>query len=286
MDQVIAPSPGDPLAGVPELRSYLTRDEREKTEALKLVSDGVAQMRPIADKALIFHPLNLIVLAGILALIYWFMVDSRLDRVSIGAAGTFLLVVALAGVRLLTQGYLWNAEDIDRDWLGSADVIVTKFGNDLIGAVVLDWVSGESRQKRKRAWRGEIRAWTVHKRYRNKGVGASLLEEAVRESRRKGAESIAFADDHASESTCISALVVIGFAFADSDVQILNVSCQACTIAPSMCARVGLETCSGIYRKSVPEGIGGGEVAAMEVEVAMAALVKNIVSATEANARQ
>ena len=52
---------------------------------------------------------------------------------------------------------------------------------------------------RKKAWRGEIKAWTVRMKYRRKGVGSAVLEEAVREARRKGAESLEFAYDHASQ---------------------------------------------------------------------------------------
>lgn len=190
----------DPLAGVPELKSYLTTDEDEKVEALKLIADGVAQMRQIANNALIFHPLNLAVLIGFLSLLARIMFDYAFDTVSVATTCIGVIFAALAGVRYLTQNYVWNAEAINWEWLGPADVIVTKFGDELIGAVALDWVSGESRQRRKKAWRGEIRAWTVRMRYRNKGVGASLLQEAVKESKRKGAESIEFADDHASKS--------------------------------------------------------------------------------------
>jgi GNAT superfamily N-acetyltransferase len=39
----------------------------------------------------------------------------------------------------------------------------------------------------------------VRLRYRGKGVGAALLEDAVKEARKKGAESLEFAEDHASE---------------------------------------------------------------------------------------
>ncbi|KAI7139410.1 hypothetical protein KC352_g29910, partial [Hortaea werneckii] len=46
--------------------------------------------------------------------------------------------------------------------------------------------------------RGEIKAWTVRMKYRRKGVGSAVLEEAVREARRKGAESLEFAYDHAN----------------------------------------------------------------------------------------
>src|ERR1700761_5282330 len=59
------PAQEDPLAGVPELKSYVTTDEDERIAGLKLVADGVAQMRQAANNFLIFHPLNF---AGVVAI--------------------------------------------------------------------------------------------------------------------------------------------------------------------------------------------------------------------------
>lgn len=81
-------------------------------------------------------------------------------------------------------------------------MLVTRFGEEVIGVCLVEWVSGETgsgRAKRKRAWRGEIRAWTVRLKYRGKGVGSALLEVAVGEARRKGAAGLEFAEGHASE---------------------------------------------------------------------------------------
>lgn len=199
MDQV-DDAPSDPLAGVPELKTYLTSDGDEKINALQLVADSVAQMRQQANNALIFHPLNLAVFVAILALVARYMLNLGYDTIAAGMTCTGIIFAALASLRILTQGYLRKAESINWDWLGSADVIVTKFGDDVIGAAVIDWVSGESKTRRKKARRCEIRGWTVKQRYRKKGVGAALLEEAVKESKRKGAESLDFAEDHASKS--------------------------------------------------------------------------------------
>lgn len=189
----------DPLAGVPELKTYLTEDEDEKIDALKLVADGVAQMRQQANHALILHPLNLAALVAVMALLSRFMMEQGYDNVAVATTCSGIIFACLAGVRILTQNYLWRAEKINWEWLGDADVIVTKFGDDLIGAAIVEWVSGESKTRRKKAWRGEIRGWTVKMRYRKKGVGAQLLEEAVKESKKKGAESLEFAEEHASE---------------------------------------------------------------------------------------
>lgn len=126
--------------------------------------------------------------------------DAKRDWSLVGTSCAGVVMAVLAGYRWCTQGYLHSAETINWDWIEGSDVLVTKFGDEVIGAVVVDWISGESsRQKRKKAWRGEIRAWTVRLKYRGKGVGAALLEDAVKEARKKSAESLEFAEDHASE---------------------------------------------------------------------------------------
>ena len=189
----------DPLAGVPELKSYITTDDHEKVDALKLVADSVAQMRQTANHTLIFHPLNMAIAIAVISLIARYMYDAKYDISLVGTTCAGIIMTMLALCRYATQNYLYAAEDINWAWLGDADILITKFGEEVIGTLVLDWVSGESRQKRKKAWKGEIRAWTVRLRYRRKGVGTALLEDAVKELRKKGAESIEFADDHASK---------------------------------------------------------------------------------------
>jgi len=44
-----------------------------------------------------------------------------------------------------------------------------------------------------------IRAWTVKLKYRHKGIGESLLEEAVKIAGEKGADGVVFDTDHASK---------------------------------------------------------------------------------------
>lgn len=193
------PPAEDPLAGVPELKTYLTDDEEDKIAAMKLVADSIAQMRQTANHRLITHPLNMAVLVALVALAARYMLESRKDKYVAATTGAGIVMIFLAGVRMLTKDYLFAAEAVNWDWLGNADVIVTKFGDEVIGTVVIEWLSGESRQKRKKAWRGEIKAWTVRLKYRKKGVGAALLEEAVKEARKKGAEALEFSNEHASE---------------------------------------------------------------------------------------
>lgn len=105
----------------------------------------------------------------------------------------------LAAVQYLTRGYLFHAEKLKWEWLGEDTVIVTKFGDEVIGAVVLGWEKGEKGTRRKKSGRGIVRAWTVRLKYRHKGVGQALLEETVKVVGERGGDGIEFAEDHASK---------------------------------------------------------------------------------------
>ncbi|KAK4574554.1 hypothetical protein LTR86_001395 [Recurvomyces mirabilis] len=188
----------DPLADVPELKTYLATEHDEKVDALKLTADSIAQMRQTANNILITNPVNMAVVVAVLALVARYMVESRGDAWVAGTTCAGIIFTVLAACRYLTQEYIYTAETINFEWLGEADVIITKFGDEIIGTVIVDWISGEGRQKRKKAWVGEIKAWTVRLKYRKKGVGSALLEEVVKEGKKKGAETVEFADDHAN----------------------------------------------------------------------------------------
>ncbi|KAK4893082.1 hypothetical protein LTR28_002228, partial [Elasticomyces elasticus] len=173
----------DPLAGVPELTSHPAASEEEKIAALKLVADSIAQQRQAASRALIFHPANLSAFVALLALTAQYLYTDTTSWPLILTTWAGLSMATLAGVRWLTAAYIFRAEDISWAWLGaSSDVLVTKFGDEVIGALVLGWAGGEQRAgRRKKSWRGDVRAWTVRLRYRGKGVGRALLEDAVQE---------------------------------------------------------------------------------------------------------
>ena len=107
-------------------------------------------------------------------------------------------MVALATVRYVTRDYIFHAEELKWEWLGDDSVLVTKYGNDVIGTVVLGWEKGEKGTRRKKSGKGIIRGWTVRLKYRHKGVGRALLEEAVKLVNERGGDGIEFAEDHAS----------------------------------------------------------------------------------------
>jgi len=73
------------------------------------------------------------------------------------------------------------ASHINCEWLGDDNVIVVEdTKGDIAGALVLTGEDGCGKGRKKRtAGKGWIRAWTVHPTNRGKGIGRSLLHEAV-----------------------------------------------------------------------------------------------------------
>ncbi|KAF2103529.1 hypothetical protein NA57DRAFT_64025 [Rhizodiscina lignyota] len=192
-------APADPLAGIPELTTYTAEFEDDKVAGLKLVADSVAQQRQTASRILIFHPLCLALFSVVLAIVTQWIYKTRSDLARVITTWAGLIMAYLLLVRFLTKDYLIYAEDINWDWLDDDRILVTKFGEEIIGALVLGWVAGDGRgSRRKRVGRGLIRAWTVRLRYRGKGVGTGLLEEAVGIVNEKGGDGIDFAEEHAN----------------------------------------------------------------------------------------
>lgn len=257
MDNVDVPVAEDPLAGVPELTSYLATDEEERIEALKLVADSVAQQRQLANKALLYSPMNLAIAVGILVYMARYMDNNHYDKFVIASSCLGLIMTFMAGTRLATKDYLSAAEEINWEWVGDSDLLITKFGDEVIGTALIEWVSGESRQKRKKAWRGFIKAWTVRRKYRNKGVGTALLEDAIKEAKKKGAEGLEFDDLHASMLYTMMNIPLVDDAVADLfSIQIRNECFRISITAVSTNAIAWLENFSRISDKPARAGRG------------------------------
>lgn len=117
-------------------------------------------------------------------------------------------MVGLAAVRMAVGGYLGLAEEINWDWLGDDKLIVVKWGETVIGALVLGWADsepGKKRSGRRRRGKAVVRAWTVKLKYRGKGIGEGLLEEAVKVAGERGDDGIVFDRDHANSKRVLPA---------------------------------------------------------------------------------
>ncbi|KAL9123750.1 MAG: hypothetical protein Q9217_006849 [Psora testacea] len=182
----------------------------DRVEALKLIADSVAQQRQAASKAVILNPATVSATVLVLAIMAKYIELSLMLTTSVG-----LIMTALLAVRWYTSGYLAKAEAINRAWLenprtadqnngngngsspkknGSKNddpiVLISKWGDEIIGALVVRIV--------KRERKGYVRAWTVKLRYRNKGIGRGLLEEAAKIVWGRGGRMMDFASQHAN----------------------------------------------------------------------------------------
>lgn len=124
--------------------------------------------------------------------------------------------------------------------VGSEDeILLTRFGDEVIGTIFIRGVrespngsnsnssgggssspttsssGGNTSPKKTRAKNlpvtGLIRGWTVKRRYRHKGIGTALLEEAVALTQSKGWHGPEFADDHANSAKLLPKTFLGGF---------------------------------------------------------------------------
>ncbi|KAI4256068.1 MAG: hypothetical protein LQ352_002258 [Teloschistes flavicans] len=105
-------SPPSRTDELPTLQTYPTTTPTDRTSALRLIADSIAQQRQLSSYSLITHPYTLsaaILLLGILSQyieLYTFITTTA------GLIMTFLVIV-----RSLTAGYLSLAEGINYNWL-------------------------------------------------------------------------------------------------------------------------------------------------------------------------
>ena len=124
---------------------------------------------------MIYHPISVGVAIAILGIMGQYFYTGPSSLALIGTTFLGVLMALLISVRLLAGPYLELAERIGWKWLGESEILVTRFGEDIIGTLVFE-VKREGRKRKK----GVLRAWTVRMRERGRGVGKGLLEEVVK----------------------------------------------------------------------------------------------------------
>ncbi|KAL2205492.1 hypothetical protein CC79DRAFT_1049719 [Sarocladium strictum] len=190
-----------PASSLPPLTTQVLKTSLDKQEALKLVADSIAQQRQTASYHLITRPLHLSLLFASYAILYALQ-RSDITFCIITASGITFSYLLL--IRMLTGDYIRLAEDFRwQDFIQKPDgiediVLVTRYGQDLIGTLVLRLQPEEGK--------AAVRAWTVPLRYRGKGVGGDLLREAVRIARERCGRDceVTFAPDHANAAQVVN----------------------------------------------------------------------------------
>jgi len=210
----------------PPLATSVASTEDDKVEVLHLIADSVAQQRQYASSAILYHPVTLaleILILGFLHNRLYKGNSSDWAIIMTTFAGT--VMATLAAVRLVTKGFIDEAESVgtwkwlekDRDTndvVGDDELILSRYGDQAIGSLILRGQrdvstnspsSGSGQRKRRQNSNGKnapvtglIRGWTVKNRYRQKGVGTELLEEAIKICQQKGWQGPDIAPDHAN----------------------------------------------------------------------------------------
>ncbi|MCJ1311829.1 hypothetical protein MMC25_005502 [Agyrium rufum] len=178
----------DPLAEIPPLTTSLSSSDEETVAALKLLADSLAQDRQRAASAVIYNPFSLSGAIVIFGIVFQYMYTTTSDLPLIFTTFCGILSALLVAVRMVIGPYIDIAESVNWKWLGDkSEVLVTRFGDDIIGMVVWEILSGAALgegaatgKKGKKRKEAVLRGWTVRKRERGRGCGRDLIEETIR----------------------------------------------------------------------------------------------------------
>jgi len=210
----------DPLTDIPPLTTSILTDPDDRVDGVKLIADSIAQQRQSSASTILFSPVTIGLWVISIGVLYQYMYKDRSDLALIFTTAAGATMALMVGVRGMTSGYLAEAENISWAFLknddGDEDLLIgTKFGDEVIGALVLRPEragAGASKKKAKhgkgQGGKGVIRAWTVKLRYRHRGIGTGLLEEAVKISKEtlgRDAE-IGFSAHHANSKLLIPSI--------------------------------------------------------------------------------
>ncbi|MCJ1324250.1 hypothetical protein MMC10_000912 [Thelotrema lepadinum] len=192
-------SSSDPLTNLPPLDFEPAQSSKDRTDALKLVSDSVTQQRSTASSTLVFHPLTLAIFVTLIAGAYPLLVKRSGDLPILFTTGVGIFMMILGIIRYIVKPYEDLAENINWNWLGDDEMVVALYGGTVIGTCVYRIEQGSKKKSGSGSpgsggKRALIRAWTVRRRERGRGIGRGLLERLVDIcAKEKGCDGIEFA---------------------------------------------------------------------------------------------
>ncbi|KMP08788.1 hypothetical protein CIRG_08470 [Coccidioides immitis RMSCC 2394] len=212
----------DPLlADLPIQISQATTEE-DTAAALELIAESISQQRQMAAKAIIFHPLILAVsILFFLTSVKLLYTGSLSDVILMMSTWVGYSVMLLLIVKSMLRGYSDVIERVGSwPWLSGNsitgashkrdEILVAKENGEVVGVLVLRIAKAmtspdmlgvrprSSRRKSSARWTGIIRAWTVKRTYRFRGIGTRLLTDVVANCRLRTLDGPIFADDHAN----------------------------------------------------------------------------------------
>lgn len=212
------PLKADLLKDLPPLTTTPLSTEEDIKEALHLITDSLAQQRQVASKSIIVSPAFLSTWVGIMAWLFHLKYRTLSDLGIIATTGSGITMALLLVVKYMCEGYVRHAESVASEgllWFANQkkseedDILVlgTKYGDELIGTLVLRLPPApaaskssfeEEEEEKEEVPKVEIVAWTVKLKFRHKGIGRGLLEEAIRTASEhyKASFKFGFAKEH------------------------------------------------------------------------------------------
>lgn len=205
------------LDDLPPLTTKPLVSDNDRKEALLLITDSIAQQRQTASQSIILSSLFISAWLAMLATLTKIKYHVLSDLGIIATTGSGITMALLLFVRWCSDGYVSHAESVASQGLawfeeqkkgphgeaeGELIVLGTRYGDDLIGALAMRLPSALSLPSSSQFYdalpKVEILAWTVKLRFRHKGIGRGLLEEAVKIARARCGRDvkISFARDH------------------------------------------------------------------------------------------
>ncbi|KJR85752.1 acetyltransferase, GNAT family [Sporothrix schenckii 1099-18] len=228
------------LDDIPPLTLGVMTSRADKVDALQLVADSIAQQRQTSSRSMVFHPLSLAGLAAGLGIAYKLNPRPDLGMTMTllsGVVMTYLLSIRYFSAQYIpmAESLKWDwivpKNDDGKVEPGAEEdtVIGARYGEEMIGALVLRLVPpaadeqglstsaaapppNTSRKKNNnkasqaasdshvKGGHGVIRAWTTRLRYRRRGIGGDLLQEAIQVTRERCGKdaNVVFAEAHAN----------------------------------------------------------------------------------------
>jgi GNAT superfamily N-acetyltransferase len=225
--------------------------EDDKVEVLHLVADSVAQQRHHAFMAIMCHPTSIVTILLLLATFCRRLITgvSTLWTTALSFIG--LLLVFSGALRLLTMGYIQEAESIGTwSWLekdldsagviGDDEMFLARSRDGApVGALIIRGArqlpslvspngTGIGQRKRRQNSKdknapigGLIRGWTVQPKYRRQGIGAELLEEAIRLCQQRGWTGPEIDPEHANSKRHLPKFFAKSFDLRDAQARLL-----------------------------------------------------------------
>ncbi|RPA73551.1 hypothetical protein BJ508DRAFT_333980 [Ascobolus immersus RN42] len=194
------PLPPPPTA--PPVLSFHHPSTSELVPALRLLSDSIAQYRPLQNYSFFSHPLFLACYGALMSVLLaynWHKPLGTLLLLLCGVTAGIFTLVAKTTIDFLTKAEeLGSNEGLEK--LKSKDCIIATWRDDVVGVIAWEESDSSSVPKEDEELYGDsdeedgskpkkvyvkVWGWTVRRKERGRGLGGDLLKTMIQEVRSK-----------------------------------------------------------------------------------------------------